>query len=235
LDLPLINQDTESEPCGGVPTNILSAAQIVHFRLRRVFAGQFQSVVGFSFTAPTQYLGLLGIAEAMLYVLRLYDVVFHEQLQLISEQSSNDSSTAFELVAQNKDRIDYILRWLGGGYDSDPLLRALPNWMNMLQDAEAGVLSLSANRHGIALDRFDFCGTDLIEGSDIPQDLQSHLISRYTELQTDHVSREVLSSEKNIVLRNGLSMPVIGLGTWQLEGDLCIKVVLESIAVGYRY
>lgn len=34
---------------------------------------------------------------------------------------------------------------------------------------------------------------------------------------------------------NGAEIPVIGLGTWELTGDTCAKLVREAIAMGYRH
>lgn len=39
----------------------------------------------------------------------------------------------------------------------------------------------------------------------------------------------------NIVLNNGVEMPVIGLGTWQLTGKTCEKAVKDAILLGYNH
>ena len=36
-------------------------------------------------------------------------------------------------------------------------------------------------------------------------------------------------------LAGGGRMPVIGLGTWQLSGDSCVKAVLTALKLGYRH
>ena len=38
-----------------------------------------------------------------------------------------------------------------------------------------------------------------------------------------------------ITLSNGITMPLIGLGTWHLEGDNCQDIVYEAIVAGYRF
>lgn len=38
-----------------------------------------------------------------------------------------------------------------------------------------------------------------------------------------------------LTLNNGLRMPVIGLGTWQMTGDQCISSVKKAIGMGYRH
>jgi 2,5-diketo-D-gluconate reductase A len=38
-----------------------------------------------------------------------------------------------------------------------------------------------------------------------------------------------------ITLRNGVRMPQLGLGTWQLKGDECIASVVAALKAGYRH
>ena len=37
------------------------------------------------------------------------------------------------------------------------------------------------------------------------------------------------------VSAHGASMPVVGLGTWDLRGETCVRCVAEAIATGYRH
>ena len=37
------------------------------------------------------------------------------------------------------------------------------------------------------------------------------------------------------ILKNGLSMPYIGIGTWDLSKDLCSSIISEAIEIGYRH
>lgn len=37
------------------------------------------------------------------------------------------------------------------------------------------------------------------------------------------------------MLKNGTRIPVIGFGTWQLQGDECVRAVASALEVGYRY
>ena len=41
--------------------------------------------------------------------------------------------------------------------------------------------------------------------------------------------------KKTIKLRSGYSMPVLGLGTWQLTGKLGEESVKKAIELGYRH
>lgn len=51
--------DSLEEPCGGLPQNMFSAAQIVHSRIERFIQGQYNIVPGLATirSAPTEYLG----------------------------------------------------------------------------------------------------------------------------------------------------------------------------------
>ena len=35
--------------------------------------------------------------------------------------------------------------------------------------------------------------------------------------------------------KSGLSIPALGLGTWDLQGDSCINIVQEALEIGYRH
>ena len=39
---------------------------------------------------------------------------------------------------------------------------------------------------------------------------------------------------KSILLNNGITMPLVGLGTWDLRGKECIETVAKAINLGYR-
>jgi diketogulonate reductase-like aldo/keto reductase len=43
-----------------------------------------------------------------------------------------------------------------------------------------------------------------------------------------------LAPERRITLNDGNEMPVIGLGTWGLDGEACYHTVLEALRIGYR-
>ena len=38
----------------------------------------------------------------------------------------------------------------------------------------------------------------------------------------------------HVILNNGIKMPLVGLGTWDLRGDECIGSVKDAIDLGYR-
>ena len=40
---------------------------------------------------------------------------------------------------------------------------------------------------------------------------------------------------ERVPLNDGTSMPLIGLGTWQLKGTACMNAVERAINLGYRH
>jgi diketogulonate reductase-like aldo/keto reductase len=44
-----------------------------------------------------------------------------------------------------------------------------------------------------------------------------------------------MNAGSSVKLSNGGSMPVIGLGTWQIEGERCTKAVKAALDLGYRH
>lgn len=58
-------------------------------------------------------------------------------------------------------------------------------------------------------------------------------------LNTSNVSSFNLQDAKNgaspmVTLNNGLKMPILGLGTYSLQGDTCVEAVKSALALGYR-
>ncbi len=37
------------------------------------------------------------------------------------------------------------------------------------------------------------------------------------------------------ISKNGLSMPYLGIGTWDLSKDVCSSIISEAIEIGYRH
>jgi 2,5-diketo-D-gluconate reductase B len=40
---------------------------------------------------------------------------------------------------------------------------------------------------------------------------------------------------KVLRLNENTSIPILGLGTWMLNGDVCTKAVLKAFEIGYRH
>ena len=48
-------------------------------------------------------------------------------------------------------------------------------------------------------------------------------------------NRQPNTSMMTVKLKSGATMPVLGLGTWQLNGDECVEAVSKALALGYRH
>ena len=52
---------------------------------------------------------------------------------------------------------------------------------------------------------------------------------------TNKSNPKINSIESCAILNNGVAMPVLGLGTWNLKGQELLKTINESIEIGYRH
>jgi ShK domain-like len=142
--LPVVNVLTNEE-CH-YPLDVFGAAQLMKYRLDRiVFLGGASSVVGMSFDAPTEYLGMLGIAEGILYAMRLYSVVISaaedeimHHLSAVAEDPEHAHlheeiiQTLDKIRKEQSDSLEDITHTLSQGYESDRVTRSIPTWMKYL-------------------------------------------------------------------------------------------------------
>lgn len=114
------------ETCNGVGVDAFTAATIMHRRVQRYLEGQYQHVKGLSSTSPTEFLGMYGLTEGVLYALRMYEIVLQKGLPTDAERRS-----AMEQLIAIVDSIRGVLR---KGYAADPVMLALPGWVNSLEN-----------------------------------------------------------------------------------------------------
>ena len=50
-----------------------------------------------------------------------------------------------------------------------------------------------------------------------------------------HVGERQTSEDATVTLASGSKMPILGLGTWQLDGPGCVDAVLRALELGYRH
>lgn len=225
-DPATVDHPDVSEPCGGSPVDLLSAAQIMHSRLTRVFEGQSRAAVGLSFAAPTEYLGLLGLAEAVLYTMRMYETVLRGALVLAPPEHEEDLLNYLKL---NKNRIEFVVSVVGAGYESDPLLRGLPDWMNLLADSALSAHSAVALLYGATPETYNIC--EATRASPQLRDLVPYFLGEEAAAEDG----EGVAVPAHHTLSNGVQMPAVGLGTWQLEGKTCQDAVTAAVNAGYRF
>jgi hypothetical protein len=97
-------------------------------RLTAVLAhgGANSAIPGLTFSSPTEYLGMMGLSEAVLYTLRLYALVI-EQAPAI--ESASEETVAEHNHARYVEYIEEIKRTLSEGYSGDKLMRRLLVWL----------------------------------------------------------------------------------------------------------
>ena len=192
---------------------MVHAAFLVHERLKTVFYGGYGVPnVGFVFTAPTDFLGLYGLAEGILYANRLYGLV-------IDHFGDVDVKDAHRMRFHRAESV------IATGYDDDFLMRHLLLLMDDLYEAEQVIHQLYNN-------------TDAFEN--IRTLCATHFEPSLDAITTSGIApSEKLSTSAEIgnttTLNNGIQLPLVGLGTWQLEGEECTETVYLAISKGYRH
>ena len=215
----------DGEPCGGYPVDVFSAAKIVQLRLQRFMAGEYKAIVGFSVDSPNEYLGMLGLTEAILYCLRSFEVVLQTGLR---SAEPADAEGLIQQAALNKERIDFIVTKLREGYASDPIMRALPDWVSLLDDSAMAAHAVVAKQHHSTAQDFNYCTAS----RNSPQ-LQE-LVPYFLGTEAAQLTGEGAPTPRHFTLHNGVQMPSVGLGTWLLQGKACYDAVLAAITAGYR-
>jgi diketogulonate reductase-like aldo/keto reductase len=197
-------------------------------------------LIGLSSSAPTEFLGLYGLAESFLYALRVYDFII-----------SSSASDLVPVVAAkaSEARIHRLIETIKVGWQPDPLARFLP--LQGLYDLRAAAadarqalglpseLDEDASKAGGKVE-----GTCPATGEPRPpvQSLLAHLEVIAPALYTTFNGSSVASRGRpnkfqmlpTVRLRSGAEMPLLGLGTWQLEGQEAEDVVYLALQLGYR-
>ena len=65
------------------------------------------------------------------------------------------------------------------------------------------------------------------------RDWKSPLCYEYIGIRSLNMKKEMRM--KTAELKTGRSIPMLGLGTWQLTGDTCTSVIKEAVAMGYTH
>lgn len=165
---------------------------------------------------------MLGLSEAVLYCLRLYEVALHAGL---AGANADDETDLGQQATLNKERIQRVLSTLSEGYSSDLIMRALPGWLRLVDDSEQAARRAVARLRRSSPDDLPFC-----EPSDSTPQLAA-LVSYFGTTPDSMVDAQAAPS---YALLNGVEMPSLGLGTWQLTGRDCYEAVKNAIRLGYR-
>ena len=138
---------------------------------------------GLSSAAPSEFLGMAGLAEAALYSLRLYARV----IAATGGQADGIHGSVAALEAALRD----------ARYQSDSLMRQLPTWLPLLQQAaQQASAAASGSSSGAAPCEEGFGPTISSLASPGPP--------------------SAAIAEQTVLLNSGLSMPLVGLGTCRI-------------------
>lgn len=215
---------SQLESCNS-PADILGAAKVIKDRLEIYLSGGSRMISGLTSTSPSEYLGMLGLAEAVIYCLRLYEV----SLKLYSKSFPHDIKTS-EYLRDNEAKIASVTSIVGRGYSSDLLMRHLPQWLVLLHESEEALQTIAdSNKDSLRASSFD-------KSACPPQ--VSHSMYDISKIYPPESSSYALDNHEvqpTIVLNNGNKMPIIGLGTWQLDGSVAERTSFEAIKQGYRH
>jgi len=132
---------TTEEP----PADMLEAASQLHVKLKVYMHGGHQDLKGFSSDAPDEFLGMLGLTETCLYVLRMYQAILDNldgyggtsntnTAESFTESETNGMTVSFSEL--NRERVDKILSAVKESeFQADILTRSLSIWVGFADEA----------------------------------------------------------------------------------------------------
>jgi gas vesicle protein len=176
---------------------------------------------------------MVGLVEAILYAIRLHDLNYRMTTEVLAEKSKKSSEIA-DVIKKSSSQHENLIRiyheienTLSSGYSSDILMRSIPDWVTALVASSEGVQPLMETFQKHASDSLPISdGCPKARGPGIVE-----IVNSFPKLAKGP-SRTISATT---TLSNGKIMPLIGLGTWQLEGEVCERTVIEAIRLGYRH
>ena len=218
--LPIGVLNAKEESCLH-PSNILEMADLMAARLEMYLDGGATTLsYALTSSSPSEYLYVLGLTEASLYSLRLYDVVTQENpnQKFINEHIQLTIKEIYELI-------------IASDYRSDLLTRQLPHILKALLHIQQEVHG-DDQYNNIAVP----CSRDSsIAVSDISHKLSNYVLSNVAPIAAINKQPNLLVNKGvNVVLMNGVEMPYLGLGTWLMD-ELSEEAVYAAIVEGYRH
>ena len=212
--------------------DVLSAANLMKSRLTNYIKGGASAVPGFSFDAPSHFLGIYGLVESLLYTIRLYHLVYLKRHSEVSEPMTENHYVNF--IADIENAIQHCR------YESDLLARHLPSWVNHLKEIalhDFGVEEIAAHDQP---DGNNVCAVSDAENVISIQNLPTILHELTSEKFISSNPRvkgkqHTTDTVATVALSNGVMMPLVGLGTWKLNDKTCEDTVAAALDLGYRH
>lgn len=183
------------------------------------------TTLGLSSTSPTEFLGVYGLAEAVLYALRIYHFII-----------SSSSIASNEDISASTARLESFIGTIQKGWASDPLARLLPlEGIAFLREASV------AARAAVGLPADDVMVANTCPATGEPRPPISALSTQLGLLRHPDAQPIILppadraETFPTVILRSGAKMPLLGLGTWQLSGQDAEDAVYMAIQLGFRH
>ena len=204
----------------------------MHHRLNNIV--KHGSYYGFTSTSPSDFLLSYGILEGMLYSIHLYEIVANASLQSRPSIYENTPSISQEFVRINLYPITEIKSKIYKSLtsDADFITRIIYNNLELLDKAKDH-LNILLNQTTI-----EYGGTNDVCLSGIGN-VELNLTNALPAYIPSSLYHTTIERNQPITpyytLSNGILMPTIGLGTWQLQGDICEEIVYNAIEIGYRH
>lgn len=209
-----------------IPNDLFAASEIMRERLEKFMSGAYNSVPSLSVSAPSEYLLMEGLSEGFLYVLNIY--------QALSLSEEKDGDGCRNALKQSDAFIEEIKQQLESTWSSDIIMRRLPEWQHHLQNIRYNIgQECKWEKKSETSPKECSYGTNPLTNLAPPEGFKIKTNPLNPPPGGVPVSKSSSFSDKAKLL-NDRSMPLLGLGTWQIDGEACKLAVLEAIKIGYR-
>ena len=108
-------------------------------------------------------------------------------------------------------------------------MRSLPMWLPLLRESKANLLEACSLSEAEAEVAHGMCNH-----SYGPPTLAIATQLKPLTPTGAAADLQVSNTDTKVLLSSGHWMPIIGLGTWMLNGDECVRAVVAALEIGYR-
>jgi len=204
------------------PDDLYSISLKIKSRLTACLSGLHVSAI--ILESPSEFLGLVGLAEMALYSLRLIVILF--ELYEMHDYS---------LITTNLiNEVDNHL----SRHDGDRIMRGLKDWALTIENLLELIPSEDIMAANLQSQRGE-CTQNMTcndkKSGNLVLQLEEAIATLSGPDKKIELNQEQLLISPIVELASGALMPRIGLGTWQLIGQDCFSVVYEAIEHGYRH
>lgn len=218
---PTLQPVEDEDTCGSSLNSqgfFYSVARIMKNRLKVLMSGGNPS--GFYFGSPSHQLFNAGIVEALLYTWRALDIAFALRRTESVEEVEVALLSLHDNIRTLYQEVFHALKI----NDNEYIIRSLYDWID-ITDALIHAIEEAYNPPG-----GEWCMT---MGPDV-EDVVASLISKgITPEDLGYIKFSPGYDTSKVVLNNGVVMPTVGLGVWQLEGENCVNAVKDALLLGY--